>query len=290
VPKLTVTVITRDEAANIGAALTSVAWADEIIVIDSQSTDGTADLARRHGARVEVRAWPGYSAQKNYAASIATHDWILSIDADERVSPELAAEIKALMVSEPAARGYRVPRVSYYLGRWIRGTDWYPDYQLRLYDRRAGEWNGRRVHESVALKSQPGQLRHDLRHYPYRDISHHLQTIDRYTTLAAEQMRAEGRTVSRAGLVLHPPFAFLRNYILRGGFRLGSAGVVVSTLNSYYVFLKLAKVWESQAVNAAAPEARTQRAIELRTSDLGPRTLGPPKPHSGGGGSDLGRR
>jgi glycosyltransferase involved in cell wall biosynthesis len=253
VPKLTVTVITRNESANIDAALASVSWADEIVVVDSQSTDDTIAIARRHSARVETRPWPGYSAQKNHAASLASHDWILSLDADERVTPELAAEIRALLASEPPRRGYRVPRISHYLGRWIRGTDWYPDYQLRLYDRRAAEWNGRRVHESVRLTSgEPGQLTHDLQHYPYRNISDHLATIDRYTTLAAEQMRADGKIPSLAGVALHPPFAFLRNYFLRGGFRNGGAGFIVSVLNSYYVFLKLAKARESDSAKATS--------------------------------------
>jgi glycosyltransferase involved in cell wall biosynthesis len=245
VPRLTVTVITRNESSNIDAAIESVSWADEIVVVDAESTDDTAERARRHRARVEVRPWPGFSAQKNYAASIASNDWVLSIDADERVTPELADEIKALLASEPPHRGYRVPRISWYLGRWIRGTDWYPDHQLRLYDRRAGEWTERRVHESVSLTSgEPARLAHDLQHFPYRDIRHHLQTIDHYTTLAAGQMVADGRVPSIAGVALHPPFAFLRNYVLRGGFRLGSVGFVVSVLNSYYVFLKLAKAWE----------------------------------------------
>jgi len=252
VPKLTVTVITRNEAANIEAALASVRWADEILVVDSESTDDTAAIARRYATRVDVRPWPGYSAQKNYAAALAANDWILSLDADERVTPALAAEIQSLLQSEPPYRGYRVPRVSHYLGRWIRGTDWYPDYQLRLYDRRAGEWNGRRVHESVALKGEPGRLTNDLEHHPYRDISDHLATIDRYTTLAAEQMRAEGRIPSLAGVALHPPFAFLRNYILRGGFKAGGAGFTVSMLNSYYVFLKLAKARERGSMSAKA--------------------------------------
>jgi glycosyltransferase involved in cell wall biosynthesis len=244
VPKLTVTVITRNESSNVEAALASARWADEIVVVDAESTDETAAIARRHTDRVEVRPWPGFSAQKNYAASIASHDWILSLDADERLSPELAAEIRALMASEPSRRGYRIPRLTHYLGRWIRGTDWYPDYQLRLYDRRAGEWNGRRVHESVRLSAEPGRLQHDLQHFPYRDIRDHLATIDRYTALAAEQMKEDGRTPSFAALALHPPFAFFRNYVLRGGFRLGTAGLVISTLNSYYVFLKLARAWE----------------------------------------------
>jgi glycosyltransferase involved in cell wall biosynthesis len=241
---VTATLITLNEAANIADALASIAWADEILVIDSGSTDDTVPLARNAGARVEVRAWPGYSAQKNYAASVASHDWILSLDADERVTPALAEEIKRLLASEPARRGYRVPRISHYLGRWIRGTDWYPDYQLRLYDRRAGRWNGRVVHESVALDGEPGVLGSDLQHYPYRDISHHLGTIDRYTTLAAQQMRADGNVPSLAAVALHPPFAFLRNYVLRRGFLNGGAGFTVSVLNSYYVFLKLAKARE----------------------------------------------
>ena len=139
-PKLSVTIITRDEAANLAAALDSVAWADEIVVVDSESTDATVEIARRYTSKVLVRPWPGYVAQKNRAADEASHDWILSLDADERVSPALAAEIQALVREEPAAPGYRVPRVTFHLGRWIRSTDWYPDYQLRLYDRRRARW------------------------------------------------------------------------------------------------------------------------------------------------------
>jgi glycosyltransferase involved in cell wall biosynthesis len=250
VPKLTVTVITRNEASHIDRALSSVAWADEILVVDSASTDDTVAIARRQGARVETRAWPGYSAQKNYAASAASNDWILSIDADERVTPELGAEIRELLAREPERRGYRVPRLTWYLGRWIRGTDWYPDYQLRLYDRRHSEWNGRRVHESVRLKDgEPGQLRHDLQHFPYRNISDHLATIDTYTTLAAEQWAADGRRTSIMGIVGLPAYAFVRNYVLRRGFLNGAAGLIVSVLNSYYVFLKAAKAWERARVD-----------------------------------------
>jgi glycosyltransferase involved in cell wall biosynthesis len=260
--RVTVTVITRDESAHIAAALQSVAWADEIIVIDSGSTDDTVAIARQHATRVEVRDWPGYSAQKNHAAALAAHDWILSLDADERVTPELGAEIRSLLEGEPAARGYRMPRVTYYLGRWIRSTDWYPDYQLRLYDRRAGRWNGRRVHESVELQGagQPGLLRHELHHYAYRDISHHLATIDRYTTLAAEQWLAEGRQTTAPAALIHARLAFFRNYILRGGFKDGAVGLLVSALNSYYVFLKLAKLWELQHAAGARPASPIQES------------------------------
>ena len=148
-PKLSVTVITKDEEENLARALESVSWADEIVVVDCGSQDGTTDVAYRFTNRVSVRPWTSYGDQKNHAAELASHDWIFSLDADERVSSELAAEILELIATEPAHRGYRVPRVAFHLGRWIRSTDWYPDFQLRLYDRRAGRWTTPSVHESV---------------------------------------------------------------------------------------------------------------------------------------------
>ena len=244
--KLTVTVITRNEAANIGAALESVAWADEIVVVDSGSTDDTVAIARRHAARVDIREWPGYGAQKNYAAELASNDWILSLDADERVSLDLAAEIRGVLDAGPSEAGFRIPRVTFYLGRWIRSTDWYPDYQLRLYDRRRARWTLRQVHESVGIDGPRGQLRHEIQHYAYRNVSHHLATIDRYTSLAAEQSFAEGKRTSVLAAAVHPPFAFLRNYILRGGIADGAPGFLISALNAYYVFLKVLKLWERQ--------------------------------------------
>jgi glycosyltransferase involved in cell wall biosynthesis len=249
VAKLTVTVITRDEASNIGAALDSVAWADETVVVDSGSTDATVSIARERGARVFVREWPGFSAQKNHAAGEAAHDWILSVDADERVTPELAAEVRSILAAEPAARAYAVPRVSFYLERWVRTTDWYPDHQVRLYDRRSARWVGDCVHEHLAVDGPVARLRSELQHFPYRDISHHLQTMDRYTTLAVRQMVADGRRAGAASLIARPLGAFLRNYLLHGGWRDGGVGLTVSVLNSYYVFLKFAKLRE--AVNAS---------------------------------------
>ena len=280
--KLTVTVITYNESEHIAAALDSVAWADEVVVVDSGSTDGTADIARAKATRVLTRAWEGYSAQKNFAADQATNDWVLSMDADERVTPQLAAEIREVLERGPRARGYRIRRVTHYLGRWIRSTDWSHDYQLRLYDRRAGRWNGMKIHESFRLADgRPEMLEGELEHYAYRDISHHLQKINAYTTLIAEQSYEEGRRTNPLAMTVHPWFAFVRNYVLRAGFKDGAVGFVVSLLNSYYVFLKLAKLWERQQRGtpvptrspeppSPSPEPRAP-SPESRTPSPGPR-------------------
>ena len=254
-PKLTVTIITRNEAANIAAALESVRWADEIIVVDSESTDETVAIARQFTAHVIVRPWPGYVAQKNFAAEQASHDWILSVDADERVSPALATEIRTLLASDPAAAGYRIPRVTFHLGRWIRSTDWYPDYQLRLYHRRHAHWHGRHVHESVRTHGRVERLRGELQHYAYRDIAHHLQTMDRYTTLAAQQLYEDGRRANWIDILITPRLTFFRNYVVRGGFRDGMAGLVISAMNAYYVGLKFAKLWELCSLSTLTPPA-----------------------------------
>jgi glycosyltransferase involved in cell wall biosynthesis len=253
VPKVTATVITFNEAANIAPALESLTWADEIVVVDAESTDDTVAIARRFTDRVFVRPWPGYVAQKNFAAEQATNDWIFSLDADERVTPELAREVRALLSTDPPLKGYRVPRVTFHLGRWIRSTDWYPDYQLRLYDRRHARWTGRYVHESVQADGPVGKLRNDLQHYAYRDVSHHLRSMDRYTTLAARQMFEDGRRAGWFDVLVHPRLAFFRNYVLRGGFRDGMPGLIVSAMNAYYVGLKYAKLWELCSLSTSTP-------------------------------------
>jgi len=253
---LTATVITLNEAANIEACLDSVAFADEVIVVDSGSTDGTADLARAKGARVIARDWPGYAAQKNFAASQATHDWILSVDADERVTPELAREIERTVAAAPSTAGYRVPRVTFHLGRWIRTTDWYPDWQLRLYHRSRASWPPKLVHESVRANGEVGRLAAELQHYAYRDIAHHYATMERYTSLSAEEMFANGRPASILHLAVHPAAAFLRNYILKRGFLDGAAGFTISKMNAYYVYLKFVKL---RALRGQRAEGKGQR-------------------------------
>lgn len=246
-PPVTATVITKNEADAIGDALKSLSWADELIVVDAESTDDTVAIARQFTDRVYVRPWNGYVEQKNHAASLAIHDWIFSLDADERVTPALSAEIREVLSAEPREAGYRMPRVSFYLGRWMRTTDMYPDYQLRLYDRRRARWAGLHVHESVKVDGESiGYLKGELQHYPYRDLSEHLIRMDRYTSLAARQMFEKGKRATRLELLFHPPIVFFRNYVLKGGFRDGTAGLIISLVNSYYVMLKFAKLWELQ--------------------------------------------
>lgn len=244
--RLSATIITLNEAEHIAAAIDSVSWADEIIVVDSGSTDGTLEIARAKGVRVSTREWTGYADQKNHAASLAANDWVFSLDADERVTPELAAEVRTLLQSQPPKRAYRVPRVTFHLGRWIRTTDFYPDYQTRLYDRRAGTWQGRYVHESVHVDGGAGHLRSEIEHYSFRDLSDHVARINHYSSLAARQMYDRGRRATAVNLLFHPPAAFLRNYVLRRGFLDGSAGLLISLVNSYSVFLKFAKLRELQ--------------------------------------------
>jgi glycosyltransferase involved in cell wall biosynthesis len=243
---LSAVLITKDEEERLPDALASVSFCDEIVVVDAGSTDRTREIAEAAGARVLVKTpWPGYAPQRNAAVEAARHDWVLCLDADERVTPALRDEIQAARAGGFAGcDGYRMPRVAFYLGRWIRGTDWYPDRQLRLFDRRRGRWRETLIHESVRVEGRVGRLQGELEHFTYRDVSHHLRAIDQYTTLWAQQAYAEGRRAGALTAFVHGALAFLRNYVLRGGFVLGGVGLVVSTLNAHYTFVKLAKLRE----------------------------------------------
>jgi glycosyltransferase involved in cell wall biosynthesis len=244
--RLSVTIIALNEAAHIAAAIDSASFADEILVVDSGSSDGTADIARAKGVRVLTREWAGYVEQKNFAAEQASHDWIFSLDADERIPPPLAEEIRGILAADPPHHGYRVPRVTFHLGRWIRTTDFYPDYQTRLYDRRHARWRGRYVHESVSVDGPSGQLKNDLQHYSFADLRDQIKRINHYSTLSAKQMYEAGRRTGPVEILVHPPAAFLRNYILRRGFLDGTAGLTISLVNAWSVGLKFMKLWELQ--------------------------------------------
>lgn len=249
--KISATIITLNEAVNIRAVCESVAWADEIMVVDSGSTDETCEIAEGCGAKVIKREWPGFAAQKQFAVDQAAHNWIFSLDADERVSDKLQAEIEALRRVPDArvADGYLIPRRSFYQGRWIKGGDWYPDWQLRLFRKSSGAWDPRLIHESVKLKkgARLGKLSGDILHYSVRDSAHHHRMIgERYAPLAAEQMFAEGRKTSAIKIATAAPSAFIRSFILKGGFRDGIAGLSIASFAAHHAFLKHVMLWEKQ--------------------------------------------
>jgi glycosyltransferase involved in cell wall biosynthesis len=249
--KITATIITFNEAANIRAACESVAWADEVLVVDSESSDATCALAARCGARVVVRRWPGFVAQKQFAAEAAANEWVFSLDADERVSPELRARIEALRRAPAAelADGYRIARRSFYMNRWIRGGGWYPDYQLRLYRRTRGRWAGAHIHESVKMDADARveTLAGDLLHYSVRDAAQHHRMIgERYAPLAARQLFEQGRRTTPLRVATVGPLTFVRNFIFKGGWRDGLAGYCIARFAAHHAFLKYLLLWELQ--------------------------------------------
>ena len=249
--KISATIISFNEEANIRDACESLAWADEIVVVDSRSTDQTREIAEACGARVIEKDWPGFAAQKQFAAEQATHDWVFSLDADERVSEELKASIAALRKLDEAglADGYRIPRRSYYQGRWIKGGGWYPDWQLRLFRKSRGHWDPRHIHESVKIDSagRTEKLTGDILHFSVRDAAHHHRMMgERYAPLAAQQMFEEGRRTSPLKLATAAPAAFVRSYFLKAGFRDGLAGLSIASFAAHHAFLKHLMLWEKQ--------------------------------------------
>ena len=249
--KISVTIITFNEAENIKAACESAAWADEILVVDSESTDATREIAAGLGVKVLVKRWDGFSQQKQFAADQAQYDWILSLDADERVSNELREEILELKTqsSENLLDGYKIPRRSFYMNRWIKGGGWYPDYQLRFYNRRRGAWKKVLIHESVLMKpnAKVGILKHDILHYSIPNASYHQRLIgERYAPLAARQMFESGRRTTRLKIATAGLTSFLQTFILKGGWRDGLAGFCIARFAAHHAFLKHLLLWEMQ--------------------------------------------
>ena len=239
--KISATIITYNEERNVARAIESLRCADEILVIDCGSSDRTVELAEKHGARVIESPWPGYAKQKNLAAEQAANDWILSIDADESLSEALEGEIWQLKKNGPQFDAYTMPRLAQYLGRWIRHSGWYPDRKVRLYDRRKAHWEGDYVHESVKVTGQVGHLDSNLLHFTCSSLSEHIKTMDRYTTLAAEQLIAQKQAATLSRLICEPPWTFFRTYVLKQGFLDGIEGLAIANMAALYNFLKYAK-------------------------------------------------
>ncbi len=239
--KISATIITCNEERRIARAIESLRCADEVLIVDSGSNDRTVELAEKLGARVIESPWPGYAKQKNLAAERAAHDWILSLDADEALSESLEAEIWRLKKNGPDCDAYTMPRLAQYLGKWIRHSGWYPDRKIRLYDRRKATWVGDFVHESVRVEGKVGHLESNLLHFTCDSLSEHLKTMDRYTTLAAEQLVAQKAEVTWTRLVMHPPWTFFKTYVLQRGFLDGIEGLAIANMAALYNFLKYAK-------------------------------------------------
>ncbi|HLI85294.1 MAG TPA: glycosyltransferase family 2 protein [Bryobacteraceae bacterium] len=239
--KITATIITLDEERNIQRAIESLRCSDEILIVDSGSVDRTVELAEKLGARVIEAGWRGYAAQKNWAAEHASYDWILSLDADEALSEALEAEIWNLKKKGPQADAYTMPRLAQYLGRWILHSGWYPDRKIRLYDRRKARWVGSFVHESVQVEGKIGHLDANILHFTCDSLSEHMKTLERYTTLAAQELAARRAQIGWWRMLFDPPWTFLRTYFFKLGFLDGLEGLIIAYMAAFYTFLKYAK-------------------------------------------------
>lgn len=246
---LSVAIITKNEEANLPRTLASVRWADEIVILDSGSTDRTEAIAREFGARFCDEPWKGFGAQKNSAIAKCTGDWVLALDADEEVSAELAREIQALLAGSPQHAGYFLARRNFFLGRWIRRGGYYPDPKLRLFRRGSAQFEERAVHETMRCSGSAGQLRGDLLHHAYPTLDAYIEHMNRYSALGAEQAVARGK-ISRSTLAflwnvfVVPVATFKYNYFLRLGFLDGREGFLLHLYHSAYVSWKYAKAWE----------------------------------------------
>lgn len=241
--RLSVIVITKNEQIHIRACLESVAFAHEIIVVDSGSTDETVEIARAMGAKVTVTSdWPGFGPQKNRALDQATGDWVLSIDADERVTPELAQLIQQ-EIAQPQGTAYRIARLSEFAGRWMRHSGWWPDRVLRLFKRGTARFNEAKVHESVQTTAPVLTLEGHFLHYPYASLEVFIDKINRYSSDAARQMQAKGKTTSLPAIAGHASWTFVRHYVVRRGFLDGPQGFILACMAASGSLFRYSKLW-----------------------------------------------
>jgi len=247
-PPISVCIITHNEESNIRRCLESVKWAEEIVLVDSGSTDKTVEICREYTDKVYHRSFPGHIQQKNNTLDLASHEWVLCVDADERISPELAREIEAeFSANSSVYTGYFLPRRTYFLGRWINHCGWYPDYKLRLFKKDLGRWGGINPHDRVTLKGGATKnLTGDLQHFSYDDIFGQVNTVNKFTTIFAEQMEEQGTGFGLCSMIFRPMGRFFSMYFVKMGLLDGVPGLVISVMGAMYSFLKYAKCWEMQ--------------------------------------------
>jgi len=244
--KISATIIVRNEEHNIAEVCETVSWADEIVIVDSDSTDRTIEIARTYTDKVFNREFRGYQDKHEFADAQTMGDWIFWIDADERVTPELKTAIEKLreMKASDLADGYRIGRKTEYLGRWIKHSGWYPDYQMRLYRKDKSYWDGVAPHQTARVDGRVEMLDGEFLHYTKRDLSEHHRVTDSYATLGAEHLFSKGKVIGAAGIFTNAIAAFIRTYFLKQGFRDGVPGMIIAGFTAYGVFLKYSKVWE----------------------------------------------
>ena len=257
-PTVACVVITKNEEANIQDCLRSVQWANQLIVVDAESCDKTVELARACGAKVSVRPWPGFGLQKNFGMAQALSDWILILDADERVTEELRGEVRTCLEGwrDGAPVAYRIPRRNFFYGAWVRWGGVYPDYQVRLFRRGVAQYNDVAVHENLIVDGEIGTLVGHLDHYTERSIQDHFKKFGLYTSLAAQEKAKTVRTVGWIDLVFRPLVVWAKTYILKQGFRDGVNGLIVCVFASMYTFVKYAKLWDLPRGAVSHPETR----------------------------------
>ena len=244
-PEISAIVVCFNEEDNIGRCLASLTWCDEIVVVDSFSTDRTVEICRRYTDRVIQRRWEGYREQKSFAHSQATKEWVFLVDSDEEVSAELGDEIRdALAVFGDRCAAFSVSRLVHYLGRWWWRGGWYPDYDIRIFRRDLARWGGNDPHEKILVDGKVRRLARPLYHYSYRDIADHWKRINRFTSISAAELRGEGRPWRWMDNLCRPPFRFLRSYAWKRGLLEGFPGYFVAVTAAIYVFLKYAKLKE----------------------------------------------
>lgn len=260
---LSVCVIACNEERNLRRCLDSVAWAgDRVVVVDERSRDATLAIARASGARVLVHRYEGNIEQKNFALARTREAWVLALDADEALSPELARAVREAVAGDGGGRqGFELDRVTFHLGRWLRHGDFHPDWQLRLFRREAGRWAGVNPHGRVVVEGDVGRLAGELRHWSYRDLADQVQRIQEFSRVQAAALRARGRSARLSDLLLRPPARLLRALVLRGGWRDGMPGVIVAMATAFHVFLKYAKLWELGALGGSEEGASGKAAV-----------------------------